>query len=179
MQDKLVIYLIFITIIISLSLSVSLSLGYDFLVCFMGHHPLTNPHTKESIIISNPSALSIEGKRPILLLPSAGDVFENYCWGDDLMNVCRGAYAFTILLTFPIECFVARDVLETAFFREHQPQPFFRHAFLSVIIALFCMFLSLATDCLGIVLELNVSRISFGGRDLLSPAFDGQALDCR
>ncbi|XP_069996961.1 putative sodium-coupled neutral amino acid transporter 11 [Penaeus vannamei] len=84
-----------------------------------------------------------------------GDVFENYCWADDLMNICRGFYAVTILLTFPIECFVARDVLETAFFQDYQPQPFFRHAVLSVLIALLCMLLSLATDCLGIVLELN------------------------
>lgn len=88
----------------------------------------------------------------------AGDMFENYCWADDLMNLCRGGYAFTILLTYPIECFVARDVLETAFFRDHQPQPFFRHAVLSVIIAILCMLLSFTTDCLGIVLELNVSR---------------------
>ncbi|KAK7066891.1 hypothetical protein SK128_005131 [Halocaridina rubra] len=84
-----------------------------------------------------------------------GDVFENYCWGDDLMNVCRGFYAVTILLTFPIECFVARDVLETAFFQDYQPQPFFRHAVLSVLIAILCMLFSLTTDCLGIVLELN------------------------
>ncbi|XP_045618735.1 putative sodium-coupled neutral amino acid transporter 11 [Procambarus clarkii] len=84
-----------------------------------------------------------------------GDVFENYCWGDDLMNICRGAYAVTILLTFPIECFVARDVLETGFFREYQPQPFFRHAALSVLIAILCMIFSLSTDCLGIVLEVN------------------------
>ncbi|XP_042891380.1 putative sodium-coupled neutral amino acid transporter 11 [Penaeus japonicus] len=87
--------------------------------------------------------------------PLKGDVFENYCWADDLMNICRGFYAVTILLTFPIECFVARDVLETAFFQDYQPQPFFRHAVLSVLIALLCMLLSLATDCLGIVLELN------------------------
>lgn len=87
----------------------------------------------------------------------AGDMFENYCWNDDLMNLCRGVYAFTILLTYPIECFVARDVLETAFFREYQPQPFFRHAVLSVIIAILCMLLSFTTDCLGIILELNVS----------------------
>ncbi|XP_064084050.1 putative sodium-coupled neutral amino acid transporter 11 [Macrobrachium nipponense] len=84
-----------------------------------------------------------------------GDIFENYCWGDDLMNVCRGFFAVTILLTFPIECFVARDVLETAFFQDYQPQPFFRHAVLSVLIAILCMLFSFTTDCLGIVLELN------------------------
>ena len=50
-------------------------------------------------------------------MPTPGDVFENYCWGDDLMNACRALYAFTILLTFPIECFVARDLIETTFYR--------------------------------------------------------------
>ena len=90
-------------------------------------------------------------------------MFENYCWSDDLMNLCRGVYALTILLTYPIECFVARDVLETAFFRNYQPQPFFRHAILSVIIAILCMLLSFTTDCLGIILELNVSPFPVHG----------------
>ncbi|CAL4063760.1 unnamed protein product, partial [Meganyctiphanes norvegica] len=84
-----------------------------------------------------------------------GDIFENYCWADDLMNVCRGLYTVTILLTFPIECFVARDVLETAFFRSYGPQPLLRHAVMTVVIAVLVMFFSLSTDCLGVVLELN------------------------
>lgn len=40
-----------------------------------------------------------------------GDLLENYCWYDDLMNVSRVAFSISILLTFPIECFVAREVI--------------------------------------------------------------------
>ncbi len=39
-----------------------------------------------------------------------GDVLENYCHEDDLMNVARFLFATTIMLTFPIECFVTREV---------------------------------------------------------------------
>lgn len=33
---------------------------------------------------------------------SQGDLLENYCWDDDLMNAARIAFSLTILLTFPI-----------------------------------------------------------------------------
>lgn len=39
-----------------------------------------------------------------------GDLMENYCWDDDLMNFARIMFSGTILLTFPIECFVTREV---------------------------------------------------------------------
>ncbi|KAG7187882.1 hypothetical protein KM043_013859 [Ampulex compressa] len=38
-----------------------------------------------------------------------GDLMENYCWDDDLMNFARVLFSGTILLTFPIECFVTRE----------------------------------------------------------------------
>lgn len=41
---------------------------------------------------------------------SAGDLLENYCWNDDLMNLARVFFSVSILLTFPIECFVSREV---------------------------------------------------------------------
>lgn len=41
---------------------------------------------------------------------SAGDLLENYCWDDDLMNFSRVLFSISILLTFPIECFVSREV---------------------------------------------------------------------
>lgn len=44
------------------------------------------------------------------LSPSAGDLLENYCWDDDLMNFSRVLFSISILLTFPIECFVSREV---------------------------------------------------------------------
>ena len=40
----------------------------------------------------------------------SGDVLENYCHQDDLVNVARFLFAFTIMLTYPIECFVTREV---------------------------------------------------------------------
>lgn len=40
-----------------------------------------------------------------------GDLLENYCWDDDLMNFARFLFSLSILLTYPIECFVSREVL--------------------------------------------------------------------
>ena len=40
----------------------------------------------------------------------AGDILENYCHNDDLINVARFLFAITIMLTYPIECFVTREV---------------------------------------------------------------------
>lgn len=40
----------------------------------------------------------------------SGDLLENYCWNDDLMNFARVLFSVSILLTFPIECFVSREV---------------------------------------------------------------------
>lgn len=39
-----------------------------------------------------------------------GDLLENYCKTDDLMNVARLCFAVTIMLTYPLECFVVRHV---------------------------------------------------------------------
>ena len=39
-----------------------------------------------------------------------GDILENYCHNDDLINVARFLFAITIMLTYPIECFVTREV---------------------------------------------------------------------
>lgn len=45
-----------------------------------------------------------------LLFIILGDLLENYCWNDDLMNFSRVLFSISILLTFPIECFVSREV---------------------------------------------------------------------
>ncbi|XP_056390791.1 putative sodium-coupled neutral amino acid transporter 11 isoform X2 [Hyla sarda] len=38
-----------------------------------------------------------------------GDLFENYCKDDNLVTVGRFFYAMTVILTYPMECFVARE----------------------------------------------------------------------
>ncbi len=46
-----------------------------------------------------------------------GDLLNNYCWGDDLMNAARLFFVVTIMLTYPIECFVCREVVENILFQ--------------------------------------------------------------
>jgi len=86
-----------------------------------------------------------------------GDLLENYCWGDDLMNVSRLFFAFTILLTFPIECFVCREVITNAVtsLEDKTTSISWRHIGVTVGIIFLVCISSLTTDCLGIVLELN------------------------
>lgn len=45
-----------------------------------------------------------------LSTPLPGDIFENYCRDDDLATFGRFCYGITVILTFPIECFVTREV---------------------------------------------------------------------
>ena len=40
----------------------------------------------------------------------AGDLLNNYCMHDPVANVTRLLYTCVIMLTYPIECFVAREV---------------------------------------------------------------------
>lgn len=41
---------------------------------------------------------------------ASGDIFENYCRDDNLATFGRFCYGVTVILTFPLECFVTREV---------------------------------------------------------------------
>ncbi|XP_033103151.1 putative sodium-coupled neutral amino acid transporter 11 [Anneissia japonica] len=87
-----------------------------------------------------------------------GDILENYCYDDDLANAARLVFAITIMCTFPLECFVCREVLEN--FCVHQrwveePQPYTRHLIFTLVVAGLVLGFSMSTACLGIVLSLN------------------------
>ncbi|XP_054156756.1 putative sodium-coupled neutral amino acid transporter 11 [Oppia nitens] len=86
---------------------------------------------------------------------SQGDLLENYCMSDDLANLARVLFAATICLTYPIECFVVREVLENAIWDGKPPQTRCHHIMITTAIVLTCFIFSTFTDCLGIVLELN------------------------
>lgn len=75
------------------------------------------------------------------------------------MNFSRLLFSITILLTYPIECFVSREVLENSFFnRDPNVPPSTRMHYLSTLVIVGGTYLiSITTDCLGVVLELNVS----------------------
>jgi sodium-coupled neutral amino acid transporter 11 len=91
---------------------------------------------------------------PSLLLLFFGQVLDNFPRTDDAINVARFFYAVTIMLTYPIECFVAREViahnvLHTTDLKEGQ------HNFITVAICVVVMVIALATTNLGLVLEFN------------------------
>ena len=50
-----------------------------------------------------------------ILYCSLGDLFENYCRNDDLVTFGRFCYGVTVILTYPIECFVTREVSTVSF----------------------------------------------------------------
>ena len=41
----------------------------------------------------------------------SGDLMNNYCWDDSLMNICRVLFCIAVLLIYPVECVTARDVV--------------------------------------------------------------------
>ncbi|KAL0117828.1 hypothetical protein PUN28_008903 [Cardiocondyla obscurior] len=92
-----------------------------------------------------------------------GDLMENYCWNDDLMNLARVMFSGTILLTFPIECFVTREVLMTAIkgtdelegHEAYVPNSDRKYLIITLSIVAASYLISMSTDCLGVVLELN------------------------
>lgn len=103
----------------------------------------------------------------------SGDLLENYCWNDDLMNVSRLLFSVQILLTYPIECFVTRDVIEHSLMGRDPNVPVsdLIHYVLTMGIVGTTYFVSITTNCLGVVLELNVSTYNF------STAFYGGMLE--
>ena len=86
---------------------------------------------------------------------SQGDLFENYCLSDDGANIARLMFTITIMLTYPIECFVVRDVLENVFWPYKELLTKRHHLMITIVIVSVTFVLSTLTDCLGIVLELN------------------------
>ncbi|XP_025978211.1 putative sodium-coupled neutral amino acid transporter 11 isoform X5 [Dromaius novaehollandiae] len=84
---------------------------------------------------------------------SFGDIFENYCRDDNLATFGRFCYGVTVILTFPLECFVTREVIANVFFHGNLSTIF--HIIVTVIIVAVATAISLVYDCLGIVLELN------------------------
>lgn len=86
---------------------------------------------------------------------SQGDLFENYCQSDYGANIARLLFTVTIMLTYPIECFVVREVLENVFWPYKELLTRRHHLMLTIAIVAITFLLSTLTDCLGIVLELN------------------------
>ena len=83
-----------------------------------------------------------------------GDRLENYCYDDTLINVSRVLFAMTLLLTGPIEIFIAREVLSNMIWAENTPPSLLYHIIITVSLVIISFILSLLTDCLGSVMEI-------------------------
>ncbi|XP_016097756.1 putative sodium-coupled neutral amino acid transporter 11 isoform X1 [Sinocyclocheilus grahami] len=82
-----------------------------------------------------------------------GDIFENYCRNDNLATFGRFCYGVSIITTFPLECFVTREVISNVFFKGELSNTM--HVIITFVIVSAATVISLSYDCLGIVLELN------------------------
>ncbi|KAK3543682.1 hypothetical protein QTP70_027125, partial [Hemibagrus guttatus] len=82
-----------------------------------------------------------------------GDIFENYCKYDNLATFGRFCYGLSIITTFPLECFVTREVVSNVFFNGLLSST--AHIVVTLAIILAVTAISLSYDCLGVVLELN------------------------
>ncbi|XP_049340861.1 putative sodium-coupled neutral amino acid transporter 11 [Astyanax mexicanus] len=82
-----------------------------------------------------------------------GDIFENYCKDDNLATFGRFCYGLSIITTFPLECFVTREVVSNVFFNGLLSNS--AHVMVTVVIISAVTAISLSYDCLGVVLELN------------------------
>lgn len=144
--------------------------------------PVTPPSLATLKVLLRDSQL--QASVVITLQPLSGDIFENYCKDDNLATFGRFCFGLSIVTTFPLECFVTREVEEQNRGTTHNRMgPFVRsslspqvvsnvlccreltkaeHAGLTVLIVTACTSMSLAFDCLGVVLELNVSRCLHG-----------------
>ncbi|XP_035264115.1 putative sodium-coupled neutral amino acid transporter 11 isoform X1 [Anguilla anguilla] len=82
-----------------------------------------------------------------------GDIFENYCRNDDLATLGRFCYGISVITTFPLECFVTREVTSNLFFNGTLGTA--AHCAVTVVIVALATAISLASNCLSTVLELN------------------------
>ncbi|XP_028991696.1 putative sodium-coupled neutral amino acid transporter 11 isoform X1 [Betta splendens] len=83
----------------------------------------------------------------------SGDIFENYCKSDNLATFGRFCFGLSIITTFPLECFVTREVLSNVICSRDLSKA--EHVAVTLLIVAACTSISLAFDCLGVVLELN------------------------
>ncbi|KAJ8012816.1 hypothetical protein DPEC_G00046800 [Dallia pectoralis] len=82
-----------------------------------------------------------------------GDIFENYCKNDDLATFGRFCFCISIITTYPLECFVTREVVSNVVF--NGALNIYSHVAVTLLVVGTCTALSLTYDCLGIVLVLN------------------------
>ncbi|RKP17699.1 hypothetical protein ROZALSC1DRAFT_30531 [Rozella allomycis CSF55] len=88
-----------------------------------------------------------------------GNILNNFSFDLLSINIARLLFAFNILLTFPMECLVAREVIENFLFSD-RPFNRIRHLLITFLLVLTSFLVSKLTCDLGIVLELTQGGFS-------------------
>ncbi|KDN53558.1 hypothetical protein K437DRAFT_241754 [Tilletiaria anomala UBC 951] len=81
------------------------------------------------------------------------NILNNFPASDTMVNFARFCFGANMLTTFPLECLVCREVLETYFFAGEFDQQ--RHLIFTSALVVSSLIVSLMTCDLGIVLELT------------------------
>lgn len=90
-----------------------------------------------------------------------GDLLNNYCWDDPLMNIVKVLFCFTVLFTYPIECLVTREVITNLFLNQKDNEPNVAelgmplYIGLTVGLNLMGLIISISAKCLGVVVAAN------------------------
>jgi sodium-coupled neutral amino acid transporter 11 len=82
-----------------------------------------------------------------------GNVLNNFPPDDGMVNLARFCFGMNMLTTWPLELFVAREVIETYFFRGEFDQN--RHLIFTSALTVASLIVSLTTTDLGVVLEVT------------------------
>lgn len=82
-----------------------------------------------------------------------GNVLNNFPPDDWMVNVARFCFGMNMLTTWPLELFVAREVIETYFFQGEFNQN--RHLIFTSALTVASLVVSLAVTDLGVVLEVT------------------------
>jgi sodium-coupled neutral amino acid transporter 11 len=84
------------------------------------------------------------------------NILNNFSLDGPLISGCRLVFAVSLYLTYPLDCFVARDVLvRTCFPRANYKKPRLTHYAVTLVIVAFTTAITLTFEDLGAVLELT------------------------
>lgn len=109
-----------------------------------------------SSIISSTFLMCIFGVAGYVIFTDnvVGNLLQNFCPCDALVNVARVAFIVGVITTFPLECFVCRDIIQTTFFKSYEPSEI-RHAIITILLVVSVTAISLITDRLGLIMEVT------------------------
>ena len=101
---------------------------------------------------------------------SKADVLNNFGFSVEI-SFARILLSFTMILTYPMEMFVAREILHAAIYGSSTPITPQRHLLFTMLLFLLSLFFACATDDLGFVLEFSGAVSSGVVGFILPPLF--------